>query len=296
MKFQNYDNGLFSMKIPQGWKVRIGAPDHTHYTFMAYNPNNTDYKIFFNMKNWRIYENPKNENFSLKDYPSAQMAKLPAIEPQTTKAFYKVFTNAYNLSQSVLSFKVPVIKNLKAIETPLGLNATGGKIIRGVYQNEFDKNVEGIFTATIKEFKMPPVVMLIVYNTVFFTAPEGELVNWIPVLNYSLSTVRFSNRYIDNYYREQGQVVKNANAIQAICNQTSNIITSDWNEKQKTYDILSQKRSDATMSYDRIRDKETGKIYKAELGFMDNSEVTKRYEHITDDMYNLPIARYIERD
>ena len=51
MKFQNYDNCLFSMKIPQGWKVRIGAPDHTHYTFMAYNPNNTDYKIFFNMKN-----------------------------------------------------------------------------------------------------------------------------------------------------------------------------------------------------------------------------------------------------
>ena len=224
------------------------------------------------------------------------MAKLPAIEPQTTKAFYKVFTNAYNSSQSVLSFKVPVIKNFKAIETPLGLNATGGKIIRGVYRNEFDKNIEGIFTATIKEFQMPPVVMLIVYNTVFFTAPEGELVNWIPVLNYSLSTVRFSNRYIDNYYREQGQVVKNANAIQAICNQTSNIITSDWNEKQKTYDILSQKRSDATMSYDRIRDKETGEIYKAELGFMDNSEVTKRYEHITDDMYNLPVARYIERD
>ncbi len=29
---------------------------------------------------------------------------------------------------------------------------------------------------------------------------------------------------------------------------------------------------------------------------MDNSEVTKRYEHITDDMYNLPVARYIERD
>lgn len=50
------------------------------------------------------------------------------------------------------------------------------------------------------------------------------------------------------------------------------------------------------MSYDRIRDKETGKIYKAELGFMDNSEVTKRYEYITDDMYNLPVARYIERD
>ena len=107
--------------------------------------------------------------------------------------------------------------------------------------------------------------MLIVYNTVFFTAPEGELVNWIPVLNYSLSTVRFSNRYIDNYYRKQGQVVKNATAIQAICNQTSNIITSGWNERQKTYDILSQKYSDATMSYDRIRIKKQGKFIKQSL-------------------------------
>ena len=71
-------------------KSELALPITHTILFLVYNPNNTDYKIFFNMKNWRIYENPKNENFLPKDYLSAQMAKLPAIEPQTTKAFYKV--------------------------------------------------------------------------------------------------------------------------------------------------------------------------------------------------------------
>jgi hypothetical protein len=218
---------------------------------------------------------------------------LPAINPQTTDAFYKVFTQAYNLSQDVLPFKVPVIKNFTTVQT-LGKNITGGSIVRATYQNEQGKNAEGIFTATIKGFPVPPVVLLNVYNTVFFTTPANELVDWMPVLNYCVSTIKFSDQYMSGFYREQGQVVQNAKAIQAICNQTSDIITSGWNERQKTYDILSQKRSDATMGYERVRDTDTGEIYKATVGFSDHDWHGK-YEPITDDMYNLPTAGYIEK-
>ena len=100
--------------------------------------------------------------------------------------------------------------------------------------------------------------------------------------------------FLNGYYREEGQVVQNAMAIQKICNQTSDIITSGWNERQKTYDILSQKRSDATMGYERVRDTDTGEIYKATVGFTDHDWHGK-YEPITDEMYNLPTAGYIEK-
>ena len=297
IKFQNYDNGLFSMKIPQGWTVGVGKSDYIHYTFMAYDPRNPDYKIFFNMKTEGYLQTQQMRNFYIRTYPKSQMAQLPAIDPQTTDTFYKNYTQAFLLSQSLLPFKVPVIKNFKTVQT-LGKNITGGTIERGVYQNEQGRNVEGVFTTTIKGIMINPsprIVVLSAYNAVFFTAPEGELVDWMPILNSCLASVRFSQNFINEYYRQQGDVVKNANALQAICNQTSDIITSGWNARQKTYDILSQKRSDATMGYERVRDTETGEIYKATNGFMDH-DWHGRYESITDDMYLLPTAGYIEKD
>lgn len=293
VEFQTYNNGLFSMKIPKGWIVGTGKSDYIHYTFLVYNPANPDYKIFFNMKTEGYLKTQKMKNMYNRYYPNSPFAQLPVISPQTTDAFYKVYTKAFNSSQSILPFKVPVINNFTTVQT-LGKNITGGSIVRAIYQNEQGKSVEGVFTATIKEFAMPPVVLLIVYNTVFFTAPANELVDWLPVLNYCVSTIKFSDQFINEYYREQGQVVANANAIQAICNQTSDIITSGWNERQKTYDILSQKRSDATMGYERVRDTDTGEIYKATVGFTDHDWHGK-YEPITDDMYNLPTAGYIEK-
>ncbi len=293
IQYQNFDNGLVSMKIPRGWVVGVAKTDYIHYTFMAYDPKNPDYKIFFNMKTEGYVKTQKMKSIFTRYYPASPFAKLPVINPQTTEAFYKVYTQAYLLNQNIIPFKVPVIKNFKSVQT-LGKNLTGGSIVRAVYQNETGKNIEGVFTATIKEFAMPPVVLLNVYNTIFFTTPENELVDWMPILNYCVSTIKFSDSYINGYYREQGQVVKNAQAVQAICNQTSDIITSGWNERQKTYDILSQKRSDATMGYERVRDTDTGEIYKATVGFTDHDWHGK-YEPITDDMYNLPTAGYIEK-
>jgi len=294
IEFQNFNNGLFSMKIPKGWVVGVAKSDYIHYTFMAYDPKNPDYKIFFNMKTEGYLKTQKMKNFYSKYYPNTPFVKLPVISPQTTEGFYKKYTQAFNFNQNLLPFKVPVIKNFTVVQN-LGKSMTGGAIVRATYQNEKNKKLEGVFTATIKEVAVPPVVLLNVYNTVYFTTPEYELVDWMPVLNYCLSTVQFSNQFVNGYYGEQRQVVQNAKAIQSILNQTSDIITSGWNQRQKTYDILSQKRSDATMGYERVQDTETGEIYKASLGFLDH-DWNDRYKAITDDMYNLPTAGYIEKD
>ncbi len=294
VEYQNFDNGLFSMKIPKGWTVGVANSDYIHYTFMAYDPQNPDYKIFFNMKTEGYLKTQDMKNFYKRYYPNAPFAILPVINPQTTEAFYKVYTQVFSLNQNILPFKAPVIKNFKTVQT-LGKNMTGGSIVRAVYDNEQGKKVEGVFTATIKEVAIPPVVVLNVYNTVYFTAPEGELVDWLPVLNSCVGSIKFSDKFVNGYYQQQGQVVRNAQAIQSICNQTSDIITSGWNERQKSYDIMSQKRSDATTGYERVRDTDTGEIYKATVGFMDKDWHGK-YEPITDDMYNLPTAGYIEKD
>ena len=294
IEYKTFNNGLFSMKIPKNWVVGVANSDYIHYTFMAYDPQNPDYKIFFNMKTEGYLKTQEMRNFYKRYYPTAPFAILPVINPQTTESFYKIYTQAFSINQKIIPFKVPVIKNFSNVQK-IGKNLTGGSIVRAVYQNEHGKKVEGIFTATIKEVSVPPVVILNVYNTIYFTAPEGELVDWMPILNECVGSIEFSNKFVTGYYQQQGQVVQNAKAIQEICNQTSDIITSGWNERQKTYDIISQKQSDATMGYERVRDTDTGEIYKATVGFSDHDWHGK-YEPITDDMYNLPTAGYIEKE
>ena len=54
IKYEKYDNGIFSMQIPKGWKVSVGQFDYIHYTFMVYNPVNPSYQIYFNMKTFNF--------------------------------------------------------------------------------------------------------------------------------------------------------------------------------------------------------------------------------------------------
>ena len=68
---------------------------------------------------------------------------------------------------------------------------------------------------------------------------------------------------------------------------------SAWENRQKSYDIMSQKQSDATLGYERVYDTETGDIYKAYNGFTDDY-YGNRYQGITDDMYSEAVSGYIE--
>ena len=67
-----------------------------------------------------------------------------------------------------------------------------------------------------------------------------------------------------------------------------------WNKRNNSYDIISQKRSDATLGYERVYDTETGDVYRAYNGFTDNYDGTK-YQTVTDDMYTSSISGYIEK-
>ena len=74
----------------------------------------------------------------------------------------------------------------------------------------------------------------------------------------------------------------------------SDMIMDSWEKRNNSYDIISQKQSDATLGYERVYDTETGDIYKAYNGFTDDY-TGDRYKAITDNMYTSPISGYIEK-
>lgn len=289
---EDYDNGMFSMKIPLGWKVDVlGGVDCIHYTFRVFDPKNDGYQIFFNMKTEGYLSSEKERKWYNSMYPGTPMGALPAIEPRTAEAFYKILSRAMKIAAPDFAF--PTINNFTVIEK-IGKNPTGGDILRATYTDAKNRKFDGVFSATVAPVSLYYVTANNVYSTVFFTAPENELVEWESVLNRCTESIQFSDEFIRQFGNQEATLAKQIANNAKICNEMTDIITSGWEQRQSTYDIISQKQSDATLGYERVYDTETGEVYKAYNGFTDDYS-GERYQPVTDNMYNRAIDGYIEK-
>ena len=142
--------------------------------------------------------------------------------------------------------------------------------------------------------KQVDIQYLSVYDTMFITAPKDEFINYQDVLNTVASSLEFSETFLNGFNKEQDAVMKNFQNIRSICNQITDGIMDSWEKRSTSYDIMSQKQSDATLGYERVYDTKTGEVYKAYNGFTDYYD-GKRYKAVTDDMYTKGISGYIEK-
>ena len=98
VKYEKYDNGLVSFYIPKGWVVDIPTVDYIHYNFKVYDPEDPNYIFFFALKFEGYTKSQKARDWYKKYYSSQVFAKLPAIDPQNTEAFFKVWNEAADYS------------------------------------------------------------------------------------------------------------------------------------------------------------------------------------------------------
>lgn len=309
VEYDTYDNSLVSFKYPKGWTVEIAPVDYIHYCFKVYNPKNPDYMLFFGLKHEGFLKTEHAREVYAGYYPDAIFSKLPAIDPQTTKAYYEKWNEIAKYLNDV-DFKsmpsfAPIFKNLELGDN-LGTVTIGGDILRGTYDGQNGK-CQGLFTATVKDIgsyyiseniwnPLGPQVdvwPLNVYNIIFMTAPEEEFINWQPILDNCLASIEFSQTFINGFNQEETTLTQTIIANQKVYDSISDMIMDSWEQRNASYDRISQKQSDATLGYERVYDTDTGEIYKAPNGFMDHYDGTK-YESITDDMYTEPTAGYIE--
>ena len=109
-----------------------------------------------------------------------------------------------------------------------------------------------------------------------------------------VASLEFSNTFISQYQSQQDSVMKTFQSVRNICNQITDSIMSAWEARSASYDIMSQKQSDAILGYERVYDTEKGDIYKAYNGFTDDYS-GERYKAISDDMYTKATSGYIEK-
>jgi hypothetical protein len=308
-EYEKFDNGLVSLNIPKGWKVEVAPADYIHYSFKVYNPNNPDYMFLFGLKQEGFLKSEKARSTYANLYPDAVFSKLAAIDPQTTEAFYKVWNANAKLSNEteLKTNYFPYLNEFTTVEN-LGSSPLGGDIIRATFKNGEGKLMQGLFTATVMSIgsyyinedmwnlfsAKVDVSPLNVYNIVFMSTPDETFDYWQPILDHCLSTITFSSNFIAGFNNQEQTLVNTIKANQQIYDSISDMIMDSWEQRNKSYDIISQKQSDATLGYERVYDTETGDIYKAYNGFMDDYSGS-RYQTITDDMYTSAISGYIEK-
>ena len=309
IKFEKYDNGLVSLVIPKGWKVEVAPTDYIHYSFKVFNPNDKNYMFLFGLKQEGFLKSELARSTYAKMYPDAVFSKLSAIDPQTTEAFYKVWNNNAKLGNEIdLKYEYfPYFNEFTVIDN-LGATPLGGDIIRATFKNNVGELQQGLFTASVKSIgtyyintdmfnlfsEKVDVSPLNVYNIIMMVAPDSEFLNYQKIMDYSISTIEFSDTFVRGFNGEEANLVATIQANQKIYDSISDMIMDSWEKRNNSYDIISQKQSDATLGYERVYDTETGEIYKAYNGFSDDYS-GNRYKSITDDMYTKAISGYIEK-
>ena len=303
IELEEYKTDLFSINKPKGWKVEtIG--DYIHYTIRIYDPENPTYQFFFNMKTEGYNKSEDAKKWQQTYYPNSIFAKTSVIATKDTEGFYKIF-NDLGILNNTSTFTFPTLSNFTVSEN-LGKGSLGGDMLRATFKDSNGKEGEGIFTAYVYDAgpyyvyeniisgKQIDIQYLNVYDAIFITTPKGELVDWQDILNSVASSLVFTDTFINGFNNQQDAVMKNFQKIRAIGNQISDGIMDSWNKRNKSFDIISQKQSDATLGYERVYDTETGDIYKAYNGFTDEYN-GNRYKPITDDMYIKKTSGYIEK-
>ncbi len=303
IELEDYSTNDFSIKKPKGWKVET-LGDYIHYTIKVYNPNNPLYQFFFNMKTEGYNKSEDAKKWQQTYYPNNIFAKTSVIASKDTEGFYKIFNDIGTLNNTS-TFTFPVLTDFTVSEN-LGKGSLGGDMLRATFKDVNGKEGEGIFTAyvydpgpyyvneNIMSGKKIDIQYLNVYDAIFITTPKDEFIDWEEILNTICSSLTFTDTFINGFYKEQDAVMKNFQEIRAIGNEISDGIMDSWNKRNKSFDIMSQKQSDATLGYERVYDTETNEIYKAYNGFTDDYN-GERYKSITDDMYSKKTSGYIEK-
>lgn len=301
VEYEKYDNGLISMDIPKGWNVEVLSPDYDYvgYGFTVTNPEDDRYELLFYRTMGITYTGPFSDNERAAQYSGNDDI---IVNPVTVESFFQSIFKKSNL-------------NFEVVED-LGTTSAGDSgTIRAIVTDGNGKSVEGIFSTTLGTMFIDRIYDIYGmfqygadlgdYNVVYalgvteIATPDGELINWADQLIHCLSTITFSDEYMEGYNIQWKQINNTSNIIADTYQDISDTITSGWEARESTYDIISQKQSDATLGYDRVYDTETGEIYKAYNGFTDDistdNYLRERYKPITDDMYMEGIDGYIEK-
>lgn len=314
IELEEYSSDVFSMKKPKGWKVDASGTG-MYYVIRVYDSNNTNNQIFLQLKMQPLLKSEAGKQHWI-DYASLGNAdalkiftQAVVLDPPTTENFYKKFDEIATYQKNMVGSELananfPTFSNFTKIEeaesnSSMKSLALDSKVLRGTFTGDNGKEGEGLFLASIVNFGNlywfgVDYSYYMVYDIMAITADKDNFINYMDILSKSINSIEFTDNYVKKTIDDGNNQTKQALELNASMQKAYDSYNSAWENRQKSYDIMSQKQSDATLGYERVYDTDTGEIYKAYNGFTDDYDGTK-YQPITDEMYTESISGTIEK-
>ncbi|MBR1483197.1 MAG: hypothetical protein IJ598_09570 [Ruminococcus sp.] len=271
VQWQPYSSPNFTLNIPAGWEVQWQG-DANQLRWMATSPDKT------------VGITNIDHCYAAKDASMQQALGFSmSMENGTVREFFeKNFADSTEYF-TVQSSCVPKDKDLLQSVRPY----TPIHDYQALYATFKDENVEGegIYSAVVMDSKD------VIFNGANYGAwevncvltqwaPQGRFVDWAPVL----ANIMQSFRYTEAYLAQWRQIANDATATPTTINDTDPVMEA-FEERSKSDTIIQEKRSDMLEEYERVYDNESGKIYRAYNGFLDDIGDQNRYTPITDSQY-----------
>lgn len=311
---EEYTNNAFTMKKPKGWVVETGGSG-IYYAIRVYDPNDDRNQVFLMLKVQPLLKNNASKSFwqnyyNMSGYNSQYklFADAVVLDNPTTEGFYQkfneIFTFIKSIDSSFSTINFPTINNFNKLEefessASMKSVALDSKVLRATFNDKNNKEAEGMFLASVVNFGNNymggvDTAYYMVYDIMAITSAKDKFIDYKDILLQSINSIDFNSSYVQKTIDDGNAQTKQALELSASVQKAFDSYMNAWENRNKTYDIMSQKQSDATLGYERVYDTENGDIYKAYNGFTDDYK-GERYKSITDNMYTEKTSGYIEK-
>ena len=302
VKFVKYRDpgGYFTMNVPMGWRVKTGLKpdgkfDIISYAITVYDPKRPERELYFCLNNAIGLKSVEARNWYARSYgPGSYFAKMPVLKKLSTAGFFAAMGPIFGYRQFTVLER-------------LGRSALGGDVVVAECTSASGRRVQGLYHATVASMSRPVQVnpfnraagMVDVgpvteFSILSETAPKEEFIDWQPVLDKCFASIVFTSSFHQQRREAWARLMGTSRYIMQTADSIRGMIMDSYNRRSATYDVLSQKRSDATLGYERVQDTETGEYYRAENGFTDWYKGTRYRPAPEKAAYLTPVSGYID--
>lgn len=294
-----YDGGGFSLELPVGWQI-LTSGEYTDFSFYAFDPQVPERRIFFFCKLEPFLKSfeAKTEREALASmvpendpYGYHLFAAMPVLYPATASRFLEVYNDmlavAEQYSAQCIPHNYPDMNNITVLETfagdmPCAPTCLDNSIVRATFTSDGGTECQGLIAAQVTDKIGVPnpstgtdLGFHCVYDFMGVAAPSAEFAELEDTLLRCLSSFTFTQEYLNEtraaVQNETDAILAQGREMQAAYDSYN----AAWSARQTTYDIISQKNSDAALGYDRLYDPDTGEVYRAETGFYDSYDLNR---------------------
>jgi len=289
LELESFNGGFFSIDKPSGWEV-ITAGQCAGFAFLIRDPSEPLRQIFYFGEVGPVYLSEQQRQIdyqymNMGGYPAAWI-DMPAVNPLTPDNFLARFhlVAQSRIAQNFMP-QCPRLENVQIISqvkqpSPISGGSTG--LVRALFTQGGSLG-EGLFLITVAPVLAstggPGGGLGYGFCITGITAPKGEFRNIENQLVKSIGSYDINQSYVQNCMAQQNQTYQGILKAGKTLSETSDIIMQGWENRNRTDDILAEKRSDAMLGRERLYDPNTGEVYEFEHGFYDKYKIEQnRYE------------------